>query len=175
MVVHFYAHVHEVYTMCPQPTRGKVHASHAHEKIWQNWQHWHSFCRACKVQQKAIALALVTSSTLPLSDINAINVNNEGDMSRTKCQTSYATKKFVSNTIKGLSSDDLEWQQKMWFKVVDVLDLQVLLPKGYGSIAKASERSNIIQNLSNNLGQKLGALKCDGIHGQQLVCTMATS
>jgi hypothetical protein len=64
-------------------------------------------------------------------------------MSRTKCQTSYVAKKFVSNTIKKLSSHDLEWQQKMWFKVVDVLELQVL-PEGYGSIAKASEQSHII-------------------------------
>jgi hypothetical protein len=33
----------------------------------------------------------------------------------------------------------LEWQQKMWSKVVDALELQVLLPKGYGSIVEANE------------------------------------
>jgi hypothetical protein len=62
----------------------------------------------------------------------------------------------------------------MWSKVVDALELQVLLPKGYGSIVEANEWSHIIQNLLNNLGQKLGALKYDGIHGWWMVCTIAT-
>jgi hypothetical protein len=52
-----------------------------------------------------------------------------------------------------LFSYDLEWQQKLWYKVIDALELQVLLPEGCGSIAKASEQNHIIQNLSNKLGQ----------------------
>jgi hypothetical protein len=54
--------------MSPQPTREEVDASHAHEKIRQNWQHWQSLCRARKVQQKVVALALAASSTLPLNE-----------------------------------------------------------------------------------------------------------
>ncbi len=87
-------------------------------------------------------------------------------MSRTECQTSYVAKKFVSNVVKQLFSHDLEWQQKMWFKVFDVPQLQVLLLKRYGSIVKVSEQSHLIQNLSNILGQTPGALKHDGIHGR---------
>jgi hypothetical protein len=52
-----------------------------------------------------------------------------------------------------LFSYDLEWQQKMWSKVVDAHELQVLLLEGCGSIVEASEQNHIIQNLSNNLGQ----------------------
>jgi hypothetical protein len=49
------------------------------------------------------------------------------------------------------------------------------MPEGFGSVAKVSKKSNIIQNLSNSLSHRVGAYKRDEVHMYQTVYSMATS
>jgi hypothetical protein len=56
---------------------------------------------------------------------------------------------------------------------MEVLDIQTLMPNKFKCPMQLIERTHIIENLSNNLSHKVGALKRNGMRAQQMVCNMA--
>jgi hypothetical protein len=54
-------------------------------------------------------------------------------------------------------------------------DIQALMPDKLACPMQAIRGTRIIENLSNSLSHRVGALKRDGVKARQMVCSMAVS
>jgi hypothetical protein len=57
----------------------------------------------------------------------------------------------------------MQWRRKAWSKFMEAPDIQALMFDKLVCLIQAIERIRIIENLSNSLSHKVGALKKDGM------------
>ena len=87
-------------------------------------------------------------------------------------QTSYCAKKIIAPVLQSFGKGhDLEWKRR-WIKVLESLEMSVLLLEGFGTINDAIVRLVIVQNLSSCMNEKIGSLKKDVVHTQRTICSM---
>jgi hypothetical protein len=76
---------------------------------------------------------------------------------------SRSTKKLVAQVMNEMNLCDMQWNKKVWSKLMEALDVQVLMFDKLACLMQAIERTYIIENLLNSLSHKFGALKKDGV------------
>jgi hypothetical protein len=74
---------------------------------------------------------------------------------------SYSAKKLVAQVMNEMSLRDMKWSRKVWSKLMEALDVQVLMPNELACSMQAIDGTCIIENLFNSLSHKVGALKRD--------------
>jgi hypothetical protein len=62
-----------------------------------------------------------------------------------------------------MSLQDMQWRRKVWSKLMEALKIQTLMPDKLACPMQVIEGTHIIENLSNSLSHKVGALKKDGV------------
>jgi hypothetical protein len=76
---------------------------------------------------------------------------------------SYFAKKLVAQVMHEMSLLDMQWKKKIWSKLMEALEILALMPDILACPMQAISGTRIIENLSNSLSHRVGALKWDGV------------
>ncbi len=99
-----------------------------------------------------------------ISVANAFTFENGAN--QVECQMSYFAKKLVAQVMHEMSPQDMQWRRKVWSKLMEAPKIQALMPDKLACLMQAIKGTHIIENLSNSLNHKVGALKRDGVRAR---------
>jgi hypothetical protein len=75
----------------------------------------------------------------------------------------YTMKKLVAQVMNEMNLQNMYWKIKAWSKLIENPNIQTLMPVKLACPMQTMEGTHIIENLSNSLNHRVGALKRDGV------------